>query len=48
MENMYVHQHTKGEPNWFNDGAVIITNAHTCSPPTQTLLFTIYIDILYT
>ena len=37
MEDMYVHQHAKGEPNWFTDGTVIGTNACTCSPPTQTL-----------
>ena len=34
---MYVHQYIKGDPNQFTDGAIIATNAHTHSPPTQTL-----------
>ena len=51
MEDMYVHQYTKGEPRWCTVGAVISTDAHTHSPLTQTLfslLFTIKIYILYT
>ena len=34
---MYVHQHAKGEPNLFRASTVIGTDAHTRSPPTQTL-----------
>ena len=34
---MYVHQHAKGEPNQYIDGAVISADAWTHSPPTQTL-----------
>ena len=37
MEDMYVHQQAKEEPNRFRDGTVIGANAHTCSPPTQSL-----------
>ena len=37
MEDMYVHQHAKGKQNWSTDGAVICTNVHTHSAPTQTL-----------
>ena len=32
MEDMYVHQHAKVEPNRSTDGAVIGANVHTCSP----------------
>ena len=39
MEDMYVHQHTKVEPNWSTDGTVISADVHTHSPPTQTLFY---------
>ena len=42
MEDIYEHQHAKGEPNWFTHGVVIGTDAHTHSPPTQTLLSLIF------
>ena len=29
MENMYVDQYTKGEPNWLRDGTVIGADMHT-------------------
>ena len=47
MEDMYVHQHAKEEPNWYRDGAVISADAHTCSPPTQTL-FSLLLLFIYT
>ena len=37
MEDIYVHQYTKEELNWFTDGTVISTDAHTHSPLIQTL-----------
>ena len=42
---MYLHQYTKGEPNWFTGGAVIGTNAHIHSPHTQTNLCISYMYI---
>ena len=42
MENMYMHQHAKVEPNRFRDGAAIGADARTCSPPTQTIFTTFY------
>ena len=39
---MYVHQHTKVEPNWSTDGAAIGADVRTRSPPTQTILPQIY------
>ena len=50
MGNMWVHQCTKAEPNWFRDGTIIGTNAHTHSPPTQTLFhpqFTISLHFIF-
>ena len=37
MQNTWIHQCTIEELNQFRDGAVIGANAHTHSPPTQTL-----------
>ena len=37
MEDMYVHQHAKVEPNRSRGGAAIGADARTRSPPTQTL-----------
>ena len=42
MEDMYVHQYAKVEPNRLRDGAAIGANARTRSPPTQTLFYTLY------
>ena len=47
MEDMYMHQPAKGEPNWFTDGAVISANVHTHFPPIQTPFFTINLSISY-
>ena len=38
MEDMYMHQHAKVEPNRSRDGAAIGADARTRSPPTQTIL----------
>ena len=39
MENMYMHQHAKAEPNRSTDGTATSTDARTHSPPTQTLFY---------
>ena len=42
MEDMYMHQHAKVEPNQSTDGAAISANVCTHSPPTHTLFYTLY------
>ena len=43
MEDMYVHQHTKVEPNWFTDGTVNGSQCmYTFSPYTNSILPQIY------
>ena len=41
MEDMYVHQHAKVEPNRSRDGAAIGVDARTRFTPTQTLFYTL-------
>ena len=48
MEDMYVHQYAKEEPNQFTNGVVISPDVHAHSPLTQTsFLLQIYIYLYF-